>query len=170
MIIEEILIRLDFIFNLCYNNSCEKCKKDRGIDMKILVIDGQGGGIGKVLIEQIKDRITNTDIIAVGTNTIATTNMLKAGATAGATGENAVIYNCQTADVIVGPVGIGFANSMYGEISPAIANAICSSNAKRIFIPMTKCSTTIVGITEKPLIQYITDAVNCIAQINNKIL
>jgi hypothetical protein len=127
--------------------------------MKILVIDGMGGGIGKSIIEKIKAERTDAEVMAVGTNAIATSAMLKAGADSGATGENAVIYNAATADYIIGVLGIVFANSMHGEISPKMAEAIAQSRAHKILIPMDKCNVTIAGITDRPIQDYIRDAV-----------
>jgi len=126
-------------------------------EMNILVIDGMGGGIGKVIIEYIKSEISDAEIIAVGTNSIATTTMLKAGADNGATGENAVIYNCKNADYIIGVVGIAFANSMHGEISPKMAEAVSSSSAHKILIPLDKCNVTVLGVAEKSIQAYISE-------------
>ncbi|NLG05202.1 MAG: DUF3842 family protein [Clostridia bacterium] len=92
--------------------------------MKIVVIDGQGGNVGKLLIERLKNKFEDAQIIAVGTNSIATANMLKAGVRQGATGENATIVNCRDADYIVGPIGIVIADSLLGEITPAMAVAV----------------------------------------------
>jgi len=102
--------------------------------LNILVIDGMGGGIGKSIIEHIKSEIPNAIVTAVGTNSIATSAMLKAGANNGATGENAVIFNCAKADFIIGVTGIIFANAMHGEISPAMAAAVSSSSAHKILL------------------------------------
>ena len=102
--------------------------------MKILVIDGQGGGIGKQLISRLKENIPDAEITAAGTNSFAVQAMLKAGADHAATGENAVVVGCRTADVIAGPVGIVIADSLYGEITPAIALAVAQSNARRVLI------------------------------------
>ena len=125
--------------------------------MNILVIDGMGGGIGKAIIEHIKSEIPNAIITAVGTNSIATSAMLKAGANNGATGENAVVFNCIKADFIIGVTGIIFANSMHGEISPAMAAAVSSSSAHKILLPIDKCSVTVLGVAEKPLQSYINE-------------
>jgi len=132
--------------------------------MKILVIDGMGGGIGKSIIEQLKNELKNIEIIAVGTNSAATSAMLKAGANYGATGENAVIYNCAKADFIVGVMGIMFANSMFGEISPKMAEAVSSSSAQKILLPIEKCNVTILGVAEKPMQFYISEIVKKISQ------
>ncbi len=133
--------------------------------MKILVIDGQGGGMGKSIIENIRKRYADANITGVGTNALATAAMLKAGATAGATGENAVIYNSEDARVIIGPLGICFANSMFGEISPAIANAVSSSRAEKLLIPMSKCHAHIVGIADKPFNAYIEEMLQKLEEI-----
>lgn len=113
--------------------------------LNILVIDGQGGRIGKQLIEGIKQTDIDATITAVGTNSIATSTMLKAGAGAAATGENAVIVNCRCADIITGPIGIVIADSLLGEITPAMAVAIGQSAATKILIPINQCSNIIVG-------------------------
>ena len=136
----------------------------------ILVIDGQGGGIGRSLIEQLKKRLPDEQVVAVGTNSGAASAMLKAGADAGATGENAVIYNSKRADVIAGPVGILLANSMFGEVSPSMAAAVSESQAQKILIPIAKCNAVVVGTQTKPIVQYIEEAVQMIAeQIEGKI-
>lgn len=114
--------------------------------MNILVIDAQGGGLGRQLVASIKKEFPQTEITAVGTNTLATSNMLKAGADHGATGENAVAVGCRRADVIIGPVGIVIADSMYGEITPAMAAAVGQSDVKKLLIPMNQCNNIIVGV------------------------
>lgn len=114
--------------------------------MNILIIDAQGGGIGKQVVTAIKQNIPDAVITAVGTNTTATSMMLKAGADHGATGENSVIVGARKADVIIGPIGIIVADSMFGEITPAMAKAIGQSNAKRILIPVNHCDNIVVGI------------------------
>ncbi|WP_461246898.1 DUF3842 family protein [Treponema sp. R6D11] len=125
--------------------------------MNILVIDGMGGGIGKSIIEHIKSEFAAAVITAVGTNSIATSAMLKAGADYGATGENAVVFNCTKADIIIGVTGIIFANAMHGEISPKMAEAISSSPAHKILLPLDKCNVTIVGVDNKPIQAYINE-------------
>ena len=116
--------------------------------MKILIIDAQGGGIGKQLIGEIKKNIPGADITAVGTNTVATSAMLKAGADRAATGENAVVVNSRRADVIIGPIGIVIADAMLGEITPKMANAVAQSDAKRILIPVNHCDNIVVGVAD----------------------
>ena len=121
--------------------------------MIILVVDSMGGGIGKSIVETLKgcDLGPEYEIIAVGTNSMATANMLKAGADAGATGENAVLYNAKRASFIVGTTGIVIGNSMCGEISPAIASAISCSDAHKILLPLSKCNASILGTSDVPL-------------------
>lgn len=114
--------------------------------MNILIIDAQGGGLGRALAASIKKEFPGVEITAVGTNTVAASNMLKAGADHAATGENAVIVGCRKADVIIGPAGIAIADSMYGEITPAMAAAVGRSGAKKLLIPMNQCNNIIVGV------------------------
>ena len=116
--------------------------------MKIVVIDGQGGGIGRALVSGIKANAPDCLLTAVGTNSMATVAMQKAGADKAATGENAVIVACRTADVIVGPVGIVVADALVGEVTPQMAQAIGSSGAKKILIPVNMCDTIVVGVSE----------------------
>lgn len=115
--------------------------------MQILVIDGQSGRLGQRLVEKIRENFPEVDLLAVGTNSRATENMLKGGAGRAATGENAVLVACRSADVIVGPLGIAVADSLVGEISPAMANAVASSRAYRVLIPMNLCSTYVAGVS-----------------------
>ena len=123
--------------------------------MKITIIDGQGGKIGKSIIEQLKKRHPDQELYAVGTNSIATSAMLKAGADFGATGENPCIVNAADSDIIIGPVGIVFANALLGEITPAIATAVGASKGYKILIPMNRCNHYIVGCEETGLSEYI---------------
>lgn len=116
--------------------------------MKILVIDAQGGGIGKQVVAAIKRELPEAEITAVGTNSAATAAMLKAGADHAATGENAVVVGCRTADIIIGPVGIVIADAMFGEVTPAMAVAVGQSTAKRLLIPVNHCDNIVVGISE----------------------
>lgn len=116
--------------------------------MKILVIDAQGGGIGRQLVSAIKENMPSASVIAVGTNTVATAAMLKAGADNAATGENAVVVNSRKADIIIGPIGIVIADAMLGEITSCMANAVAQSNAKRILIPVNHCDNIVVGVAD----------------------
>ena len=133
--------------------------------MTILVIDGQGGKLGKTLVENIKKSFPHLEIMAVGTNSAASDVMRRAsgslvhyilehvmrraGADRVATGENPVIVACRSAQIIVGPIGIAIADALMGEISPAMANAVASSNAYRVLIPMNLCSTYVAGVDKK---------------------
>ncbi len=117
--------------------------------MRILVIDGQGGRLGRKLTEEIRKALPEAEITAIGTNSIATENMMKSDcADHLATGENAVIVGARNADMIVGPVGIATADAMLGEISPAMANAVASSSAYRVLIPMNLCRTYVAGVAQ----------------------
>lgn len=130
--------------------------------MRIVVIDGQGGGLGRQLISGIKKMCPENELIAVGTNSVATSTMLKAGADCAATGENAVIVNCRNADVIVGPVGIVIADSICGEISPQMAVAVGQSRAKRILLPVNMCDNIIVSAGRASILTMVQDAVEAI--------
>ena len=114
--------------------------------MNILIIDGQGGGVGRKLVENIKKNFPEQIITAVGTNARAAQAMLKAGADRTATGENAVVVGCRTADIIIGPIGIAIADSLWGEITPDMALAVGRSNAVRILLPMNLCDNYIAGV------------------------
>ncbi|WP_300080161.1 DUF3842 family protein [uncultured Thomasclavelia sp.] len=126
---------------------------------EIVVIDGQGGGIGSSVVEILKKELDDLFIIAIGTNSAATNRMKKAGADVVATGENAIIYNAKNAKMIVGPIGFVFANSMYGEVSPAMASAISASEATKYFIPVSKCSGHVLGVENKSIQEYIKELV-----------
>ena len=112
----------------------------------VVIIDGQGGRIGKLLAEQLSQKSDQIELICVGTNSIATSTMMKAGSARGATGENAVVVNCRTADFIIGPIGIAIADSMLGEITPAMARAVGQSSAVRLLIPFNHCGSVIIGV------------------------
>ena len=126
--------------------------------MKILIIDAQGGGMGKQLVMSVKKEFPQAEIGAVGTNSLAAANMLKAGADYAATGENAVVVGCRKSDVIVGPVGIAIADSMHGEITPVMAAAVGQSEAKKLLIPMNQCNNVIVGVKNTSM-SYMIEAV-----------
>ena len=136
--------------------------------MNILVIDGQGGRLGRKLLENIRKTCPEADITAVGTNSMATENMMSSGcANHLATGENAVIVACRTANIIVGPFGIATADAIMGEISPAMANALASSQAYRVLIPMNLCNTYIAGVAPGSS-AILEDATKHIQQIADK--
>ena len=119
---------------------------------KICVIDGQGGGIGSAVIKRLKEAYGEAiEIVALGTNAIATAQMLKARANRGASGENAIVHTCRQVDVIIGPIAIIMAHSMMGELTPKMAEAVASSPAKKILIPLSQENVDIVGVDKAPL-------------------
>lgn len=127
--------------------------------MNILVIDAQGGRIGKQIVPAVKAAFPTASLTAVGTNCVATSAMLKAGADQGATGENAVVVGCRTADVIIGPIGIVIADAMLGEVTPAMALAVGQSRARKILIPINHCGNFVVGVAAQSLSRLIQEAV-----------
>lgn len=133
--------------------------------MTILVIDGQGGGLGRQILTALKEDNPRYHLLAVGTNSIATAAMLKAGAAQAATGENAVVVGCRNADIIVGPTGIVIADSMFGEITPAMAVAVGQSRARRVLVPVNQCDNTIIGVMEQPIGQMVRGVVRAVAQL-----
>ena len=130
--------------------------------MQILVVDAQGGGIGKQLVSMLKQRVEGAVVTAVGTNSLATSAMLRAGADSAATSENAVIVCARKADVIVGPVGIVIADALLGEITPAMAAAIGQSRAKRVLIPINHCDNLIAGVPDLSVSHLIQSAIDLI--------
>ena len=133
--------------------------------MNIAVVDGQGGGIGKQLIESLRKELGDAvHILALGTNSLATSAMLKAGANDGATGENAVVLGSSRADFILGSAGILCANAMLGELTPAMAVAIGASSAKKLLIPLNRCSLYFVGAPTLSVQEYIAGIVAFIKQ------
>ena len=130
---------------------------------RLCVIDGQGGGIGAALIKYLKETYGETvELIGLGTNAIATAQMLKAGANRGASGENAIVQTVSGADLIMGPISITWANAMLGEVTCKIAEAITSSPAPKILLPLAQESMTLVGVVIEPLphmIQRIVDEI-----------
>ncbi len=137
----------------------------RGERMNILVIDGQGGKIGSMVISLLKKVLPELEVIAIGTNSIATSAMLKAGADKGASGENPVVVNAAKADVIVGPLGISIANSMLGEVTPKMAEAIGSSQAQKLLIPTNNCNNIVLGTESISINEIILIAVDRISKI-----
>ncbi len=131
--------------------------------MRIAIIDGQGGGMGKAMVEKLRQEFgENIEIIALGTNAMATSLMLKAGANEGASGENAIIFNSARVDVIMGAVGIIAANSMLGELTPLMAKAVAESPARKVLIPLNRCNIQIAGVKSEPFPHYIDDAISII--------
>ena len=133
--------------------------------MKIIVVDGQGGNIGKQLVRSIRDSFPDVYIRAVGTNSAATANMLKGGADEAATGENALIVACREADVLIGPIGIAIADALLGEVSPKMAEAVGQSRAKKILIPLNRCDVLVPGVEGKSISELLSDAMKLIRDI-----
>ena len=133
--------------------------------MDVLIIDAQGGGIGKQLIAGLKKKNPDINIVAVGSNSVATQAMKKAGADDAATGENSVVVCSKKVKVIAGPIGIVMADSMLGEITSVMAEAVGKSEAERVLIPMNRCETYVAGIKEGGVSALIQDAVDKICEI-----
>lgn len=133
--------------------------------MRIAVVDGQGGGIGKAIVEKLRAELgSSVEIIALGTNVLATSAMLKGGADEGATGENAIVFNSDKVQIIVGAIGIVAANSMLGELTPAMAMSIAESPAKKVLIPTDRCNIKMTGVRSATLPQHIDDAVSLVRE------
>ena len=132
---------------------------------KIVVIDGQGGKIGSMLVGRLKTAAELLEVFAIGTNSIATSAMMKAGANFGATGENPAIVNCRNADIIIGPIGIVVADSLIGEITPAMAVAIGQSPAQKVLLPVNRCNNYIVGARDLPIADLIDAAIAHVVSI-----
>ena len=132
--------------------------------MKVLIIDGQGGGLGRQLVTAVKEKCPEAEVLAVGTNSTATGAMLRAGADQAATGENAVLVACRRADVIIGPIGIVIADSMLGEITPAMAAAVGKSPARRILLPVNQCDNLVVGAADLSMADKVREAVELLGR------
>ena len=132
--------------------------------MRLIIIDGQGGGMGRALTERLRAASPEAEIVAVGTNVLATAAMLKAGASAGATGENAVRVNCRRADVIAGPIGIVLADALLGEITPEMARCVAASPARKVLLPMQKCHIQVAGVAPLTTQELVEDAVRRILE------
>ena len=131
--------------------------------MNVLVIDGQGGGLGRQLVAAISAACPEARLTAVGT----TSAMLKAGTVRAATGENAVVVNCRIAEVIVGPIGIVIADALLGEITPAMAAAVCQSPARRVLVPINHCENIVVGVPDQPIGQLVAAAAQKVKELCN---
>lgn len=142
---------------------------EEGEALNILVVDGQGGGLGRQLVSALRQACPTAHLTAVGTNSLATGIMLKAGAHQAATGENAVVVACRRADVIVGPVGIAIVDSLLGEITPAMALAVGQSMAKRVLIPVNLCDNFIVGVPDQSMGKLVQSAVAAVAALDQPV-
>lgn len=132
--------------------------------MKVVIIDGQGGRLGQLLCESIAKEHFNCELLAIGTNSIATSVMLKAGADQAATGENPVIVACRDADVIIGPIGIISADSLLGEITPAMAVAVGQSKAMKLLLPGRNCNNQVVGAKHSTMGDMVKATVECLKE------
>lgn len=133
--------------------------RKRGVDVKTVIIDGQGGRLGSLIAEAVKKNAIRTELLAIGTNSAATAAMLRAGADAGATGENPVIVACRDADIIVGPIGILSADSLLGEITPAMAVAVGQSKAVKLLLPVSHCNNQVIGVKDLTMAELIKETV-----------
>jgi hypothetical protein len=133
--------------------------------VKVMVMDGQGGGIGATLIKGLRETMGNDlEILALGTNSIATSRMMKAGANKGATGENAIVRTSRSVDFIIGPLAVLMANTMMGEVTPGMAEAVSSSPARKVIIPLTQERVRVVGLTDEPLPHLVSQVVKLIEE------
>ena len=138
--------------------------------MIVMIMDGQGGGIGAAIIKGIREKISeDLEILALGTNSIATSRMMKAGANRGATGENAILYTSPKVDFIIGPLAIIMPNAMMGEVTPGMAKAVSSSEAKKILIPLIQERVEIVGIAGEPLPHLVDQVVGILKEMYNNV-
>ena len=133
-------------------------------DLLVVVVDGQGGGMGRGLVESIKKKWPKLHVRAVGTNSLATSAMLRAGADDGATGENAVVFNARQADLLLGPIGILTPNGLLGEVSPAMAGAVGASEAVKILLPSHRCSIRLAAGDPQPLQFYLDQALRLLEE------
>ena len=133
--------------------------------MQIVVIDGQGGRLGQMVVEGIKKEGLKAEVLAIGTNSSATAAMLKAGADAAATGENPVVVACRSADIIVGPIGIVAADSLYGEITPAMALGVGQSRALKLLLPVSHCLNEVVGVRDFTMSEMVKATVDRLKQL-----
>ena len=133
-------------------------------DLLVVVVDGQGGGMGRGLVEAIKKKWPQLHVRAVGTNSLATAAMLRSGADDGATGENAVVFNARQADLLLGPIGILTPNGLLGEVSPAMAGAVGASEAVKILLPSQRCSIRLAAGDPQPLQFYLDQALRLLEE------
>jgi hypothetical protein len=137
---------------------------DEDDPVKIMVVDGMGGRIGQEIVSRLRAALPDdVEILAVGTNSIATASMMKAGANRGATGENAVRVTVREADILMGPLSVLMPDSMMGEVTPTMAQALCDSTARRVMLPLTNPRIDLVGITKTPLPHLMEEAIELVA-------
>lgn len=134
-------------------------------DMKVVVIDGQGGRIGQLIVEAVVAEKLCCELYAIGTNSIATSAMLKGGAPNGATGENPVVVACREADVIIGPIGMISADSLLGEITPAMAVAIGQSRAMKLLLPVSHCNNQVIGVKRLTINEMVKETVERLKEL-----
>jgi hypothetical protein len=135
---------------------------------RICVIDGQGGGIGSLIVKRLRETFEEKiEIVALGTNAVATMAMMKARANKGATGENAIFHTVKEADIIIGPLSIVLANSMLGEVTPKMAEAIASCGAMKFLLPLTQEKVFLVGLKKEPLPHYVEELIQTLKEIIN---
>ena len=127
--------------------------------MKIIIIDGQGGKMGRAVIEQLRKSFPEQELLAIGTNSIATSSMMKAGAVLGATGENPIVVACRDADIIIGSIAIVMADSLLGEVTPAMAVAVGQSHAQKLLLPVNRCNNHIIGTADLSVSQLIDETI-----------
>ena len=127
---------------------------------KIVIIDGQGGRLGKLLVEEVRTRLPQAELLAIGTNAIAASAMQRAGAVHAATGENPVVRGVMDADVVLGPLGIVVAHAILGEVTPKIAEAVGGCRAKKFLVPMNSCGVVVAGVQELGLAAHVRLAVD----------
>lgn len=136
--------------------------------MRIAVVDGQGGGIGRAIVEKLKAAMPDVEVVALGTNSSATGQMMRAGADDGATGENAIVHNMKYVDIVVGVIAIINANSMMGELSPRMAQAVGESRAFKVLLPINRCNIHVVSVEDAPLGVHLDNAVRVIQEYVRK--
>ncbi len=127
--------------------------------LKIVIVDGQGGRLGKLLVEGVKARLPQAEVYGLGTNAVAASTMLKAGADHAASGENPVVRGVADADAVLGPIGIVVAHAILGEVTPAMAEAVGGCRARKFLVPVNSCGVSVAGVREQPLPAYISQAV-----------
>jgi len=137
--------------------------------LKIAVVDGQGGGIGSLIVKRLRDEFGDSiEILALGTNAAATSAMMKSRANKGATGENAVVRNAERVDIIIGPLSVVLSHAMLGELTPKMAEAIASSDAKKILLPLNQEGVTVIGVEKEPLPHMVEKIIEAVRREGEK--